>query len=38
MLSVSVDVLAAGIVPFFFVAFGVMWLGCVISDLFKKKK
>jgi hypothetical protein len=38
MIGLSVDVLFAGIVPFFFVAFGVMWLGCVISDLFKKKK
>ena len=37
MLSVSIDVLCAGIVPFFFVAFGCMWLACVIADLFKKK-
>jgi hypothetical protein len=37
MLSVSVDVLAAGIVPFFFIVFGLMWLGFAMYDLFKKK-
>jgi hypothetical protein len=37
MLSISVDVLAAGIVPFFFACFGALWLGFKIVDLFKKK-
>ena len=37
MLSVSVDVLAAGIVPFFFVSFGLLWLGFQIYDFLKKK-
>jgi hypothetical protein len=37
MLSLSIDALAAGIVPFFFVCFGMLWLGFKIIDLFKKK-
>jgi hypothetical protein len=37
MLSIAMDVLAAGIVPFFFVCFGALWLGFKIVDLFKKK-
>jgi hypothetical protein len=37
MLNVAADALAAGIVPFFFVCFGVIWLGFWIIDLFKKK-
>jgi hypothetical protein len=37
MLSIAADVLAAWIVPFFFVCFGIMWLGFKIVDLFKKK-
>lgn len=37
MLNVSMDVLAACIVPLFFVVLGLMWLACAISDLFKKK-
>jgi hypothetical protein len=37
MLSIAVDTLAAGIVPFFFVCFGILWLGFWIVDLFKKK-
>jgi len=37
MLSVTMDVLAAGVVPFFFVCFGALWLFFGIVDLFKKK-
>ncbi len=37
MLSIAADALAASIVPFFFVVFGLMWLGFWIVDLFKKK-
>jgi hypothetical protein len=37
MLSIAADALAAGIVPFFFVVVGLMWLACTIADLFKKK-
>ena len=37
MLNVAIDALAAGIVPFFFVCFGILWLGFWIADLFKKK-
>jgi hypothetical protein len=37
MLSLSVDVLAASIVPFFFVAFGLLWIGFATYDFFKKK-
>ena len=33
----SIDALFAGIVPFFFVCFAIMWLGFWIVDLFKKK-
>jgi hypothetical protein len=37
MLNVAMDVLAASIVPMFFVVLGLMWLGFWIVDLFKKK-
>jgi len=37
MLNVTIDALFAGIVPFFFVCFGIIWLGFWIIDLFKKK-
>jgi len=37
MLNVAADVLAASVVPFFFVCFGILWLGFKIIDLFKKK-
>jgi hypothetical protein len=37
MLNVTMDVLAASIVPLFFVTVGLMWLGFWIVDLFKKK-
>jgi hypothetical protein len=37
MLSLSVDVLAAAIVPFFFVAFGLLWIGFATYDFLKKK-
>jgi len=37
MLSVTMDALAASIVPLFFVCFGVIWLGFWIVDIFKKK-
>jgi hypothetical protein len=37
MLSIAADTLAASIVPFFFVCFGMLWLGFKIVDLFKKK-
>jgi hypothetical protein len=37
MLSIAIDALAASIVPFFFVCFGILWLGFKIVDLFKKK-
>jgi len=37
MLSIAADVLAASVVPFFFVCFGIIWLGFWIVDLFKKK-
>jgi hypothetical protein len=37
MLSIAIDALAAIIVPFFFVCFGILWLGFWIVDLFKKK-
>jgi hypothetical protein len=37
MLSITADALAAGIVPFFFVSFAIIWLSFWIVDLFKKK-
>jgi hypothetical protein len=37
MLSIAVDTLAAGIVPFFFVVFGLLWIGFATYDFFKKK-
>jgi hypothetical protein len=37
MLNVAADALAAAIVPFFFVCFGIIWLGFWIVDLFNKK-
>jgi hypothetical protein len=37
MLSIAADTLAAAIVPFFFIVFGLMWLGFAMYDLFTKK-
>jgi len=37
MLSMSIDALFAGIIPFFFICFGIIWLGFKIVDIFKKK-
>jgi len=37
MLSMSIDALFASIIPFFFVCFGIIWLGFKIVDIFKKK-
>jgi hypothetical protein len=37
MLNVAIDTLFAGIIPFFFVCFGALWLGFKIVDIFKKK-
>ena len=37
MLNVSMDVLAASIVPFFFVVFGLMWIAFATYDFIKKK-
>jgi len=37
MLSIAMDVLAAGIVPFFFVCFGIVWFAFKVMDLFKRK-
>lgn len=37
MLSLSVDVLAASIVPLFFVALGLLWIAFATYDFFKKK-
>jgi len=34
----SIDTLFAGIVPFFFVAFGLMWMGFAVYDIIKKSR
>lgn len=37
MLSVSLDAFMAGVVPFFFISYGVIWFAYTIYDVFKKK-
>ena len=37
MLNVAIDTVCAGIIPFFFVCFGIIWFIFKIVDIFKKK-
>ena len=37
MLNMSVDALAASIVPAFFVVFGLLWIAFALYDFIKKK-
>jgi len=37
MIGLSVDALAASIVPLFFVAFGLLWIAFATYDFIKKK-
>jgi hypothetical protein len=38
MLSIAVDVLAAGIVPLFFVTVGLMYMAFAVYDVIKKNR